>query len=177
MSKHVVIAVSCLAISLMAISACGDDVSSADAQRYCKALCNKTKSCTPSGFGGAIDCDAQCSKTGSGGGSSSTCNASKSNIDACVSGYEAMSCADLQSGKSPAACSVCSGSSTAEVISDTSGAPDVSSGTGTCDDLSDCCAQLADANQKASCEQAATVGTDSYCSSALAGYKLAGFCN
>ncbi|MCB9729748.1 MAG: hypothetical protein H6744_05590 [Deltaproteobacteria bacterium] len=171
-----------LGLSVLSLAACGDDeVSSADAARYCKALCEKTKECAPSGLPVSIDCDAQCRDTTGGGSGTGSCNATKSQVDACISAYQSATCAEIQSGNTPSACDICN-EDTPDATGDSTGTPDTSlpdssGGGATCSDLSDCCDQITDASQKLGCQQTVSLGADSTCATVLAGFKANGSCN
>jgi hypothetical protein len=169
------IALVCLAVASLVSIGCGDEVSAASAKRFCKASCEKTSTCVASPI--AVDCDSTCEAT-SGGSGNTDCDVSSSQVDSCAAAIEAMSCAEFSSGNLPSSCDFCPSNGTPDASGDTSTTfPDVSSGTGTCADLSDCCDSITDPNLKQGCQSTVGLGSDATCSSVLAGFLASGACN
>lgn len=165
---------------------CGDD--SSDLYRdYCVTICVKAAECA-SGAAGVTrqSCRLSCRAGAVAGGEvDPDCNASNADVRRCINDFDAMSCDDYQSGNIPSSCDLCGdgGTNTGDTgvgqdssMSGDANMSDTSMSTGTCADLSACCATLEDVLRQG-CETIVTTANDPSCASALTSYQSSGYCS
>lgn len=175
----------CAVVVPLVFLGCGDDndgvggggFSQADVQRYCNTLCSKQDECGFLGMAGmTIDqCVSTCaSGDGGGAGGDTDCNPSRSEVDACISAFDALSCDDMMGGNVPSECDLCDDNGGADVGTGQD-AGGFDAGSGTCGDLAACCDQLPEAARGA-CETVASAGVQQACSATLDPYRTSGLC-
>lgn len=177
---HRLIILRLAATSCLALAACGDDEggSANQAARACDVSCTKLVECNLSGGLGHSACVDLC-RSNIGGGNE--CNVSESQANACISAYESTTCAELQSGTTPAACeNLCPNQQNDTVGGDTTPTLDTNPAEATassCEDLAACCAQITNADAKQGCDGVAASQNQSLCAQTLSGYRAAQLCN
>lgn len=177
-----------LASMALVATACGDDddvipgtggVTTGDVQRYCEISCAKQDECGVLGMAGMTEesCVSFCTSNSNVGGddSSSDCQPTSAEVNACFSAFEAASCDDIMNGDIPEECDLCPEESNTDVGMSDAGMGDVGTSGGSCDDLATCCGTLPEAAQGA-CMTTATSGSDIACGAAIDGYRQAGLC-
>jgi len=166
--------------SCLTLAACGDDGggSSNQAARACDVSCTKLVEC---GLTGGLSHSACVDLCRNNTGGDNDCNVSESQANACISAYESTTCAELQSGTTPAACqNLCPNQQNDTVGGDTTPTLDTTPAEATessCGDLAACCAHITNADAKQGCDGVAASQNQSLCAQTLSGYRAAQLCN
>lgn len=147
-------------------SASGDgDLSDFDVAAYCSMVCEQIASCAPAGSFDADECARDCASDSGGDDDDDDCEVA--DPAQCLEDFGELECSDFLSGNVPSSCE-CQGGFVMEP-----GSVPPSPGTGTCADLTACCAQTP---EPADCEIVVDMGNDTVCSQLLDVFRATSFC-